>query len=323
MRLLGAVILMAALTVTVSAQVSTVTQPAVFERAYAVTGFDGLKPNSHGRLTLSANAVEFFSSRKSAKVPVSAIRCYNVGDDTRDAIPGLAGFLLEDVPFIGLINPLAEAGEMASGIGIGMFRKGTSALEFDYEDSRHGLHKAVFLLPRSSGDMVRHAMASLNIPAEVVAPASNPTFPKNANLLRNPIMPKRTGSIQVADPDAGSGGAPPFLEGVVYEQLISQLTSSKYFRHVLRAGEDIPADSGPMLSLRIQIAGFNGGKPRLRVATARFGKVKIAAEARVFDASAALLRDNIVDTSVGDDMSNVDASRMLASRVATLVTRKN
>ena len=287
-----------------------------------VNGLDGVKPHSHGRLTFSANEIQFASSKASARVPIAAIRSYSLSDDTREVFPGLAGSLMDD-PALGLINPLAEATVLGAGIGAGMLRRSVSALEFDYVDSHHGLHKAVFLLPRSSGDRARHAMALLNLPMEAAASVPHPSFPKSAVLLRNFIGPKGSGSIRVADPAAGSSGTPPYLEGVIYEQLFSQLTSSRYFLHVLRAGEDVPAGSGKLLTPQIGLDGFTAGKPRLRLVTLGFGQAKIAAEVRLSDDSHLLLRDDIVNTRAGDDESSVDACQWLSARIAREVTKKN
>jgi hypothetical protein len=80
----------------------------------------------------------------------------------------------------------------------------------------------VFLLPRNTGDSAGHALASLNIPVKAVASAPQPIFSKNANLLSGSRvrLRKSIGSIRVADPAAGESGMPPFLEALVYEQLI-------------------------------------------------------------------------------------------------------
>lgn len=317
-----AVILIAGLSIGASAQVNTVSLPFSPHQAYEVNGLDGVKPHSHGRLTFLANGIQFVSSKGSATVPIAAIRGYSLSDDSREVIPGLGGFILDSAVFSPLfINPLIDAGELASGAGVGMLRKGVSALEFDYVDSNHGLHSAVFLLPRKSGDPVRKAMALLMVPV-AAASVSHPIFPKSAIVVSNSIGLKGTGSIRVADLEAGSGGTPPYLEGVIYEQLISQLTSSRYFIHVLRAGEDVPAGSGKLLTLQMSLDGFNAGKPRLHLVTP-FGKGKIAAEVRLSDESDTLLRDDFVNIGVGDDVSNVDACRLLSARVAKDVTKTN
>jgi hypothetical protein len=287
-------------------------------------GFDGVKPHSRGTLTFSANTVQFAAAKGSAAVLVAAIPRYSLNHDCRETVPGAAGWLLQTAPLLGLINPLVEGATTASGVGMGMFRTGVSALEFDYVDSSRGLHKAVFLLPRNAGDSAQRALASLSVPIEAVALAPHPTFSKTANLLSGRItLGKGVGSIRVADLPAGEGGMPPFLEALIYEQLISRLNSSGYFRHVLRAGEDVPSGgTGELFTLQMSISAFAEGKPRLRLATIGFGKTRITAELRVSNSSNTLLRDNIVNASIGDDQSSSDACRLLVMRVAKLVTNE-
>jgi hypothetical protein len=91
---------------------------------------------------------------------------------------------------------------------------------------------------------------------------------------------------------------------------------------VLRAGEDIPGGStGELFTLQMSITAFAEGKPRLRLAAIGFGKARITAEVRVSSSSSTLLKDNIVNSNAGGDQSSSDACRLLAMRVATLVTK--
>jgi hypothetical protein len=222
MKSLVPVILMAGVSIAASAQPTTVSLPVSVDRACEVIGFDGVKLHSRGTLTFSTNAIQFAGARTSVAVPIAAIAHYSLNADSREVVPGAAGWLLQTAPLFGFINPLVEAGSVASGLGVGMLRNSVSALEFDYVDSSHGLHKAVFLLPRNTGDSAGHALASLNIPVKAVASAPQPIFSKNANLLSGSRvrLRKSIGSIRVADPAAGESGMPPFLEALVYEQLI-------------------------------------------------------------------------------------------------------
>jgi hypothetical protein len=90
---------------------------------------------------------------------------------------------------------------------------------------------------------------------------------------------------------------------------------------VLRVGEDVPGGAGELLTLEMSITAFAEGKPRLRLVTMGFGKARITAEVRVSNSSNTLLRDNIVNASVGDDQNSLNASRLLAARVARLTTK--
>jgi hypothetical protein len=321
MKSLLSVILTTGLSITASAQSTTASLPVRVDRAYEVVGFDGLKPHSRGTLTFSTNAIQFAGAKASAAVPIASIPRYSLNDDSKEVVPGAAGWLLQSAPLF--INPLVEAGSIASGLGLGMLRTRVSALEFDYVDSSHGSHKALFLVPRNTADSARLALSSLNVPMETVAPVPHPTFSKDANLLGNRVgLGKGVGSIRVADPAASDGGMPPFLEALLYEQLISQLKSSGYFSQVLRAGEDVPIGSAAELyTLQIKITAFGEGKPRLRLATLGFGKARITAEVQVSDSSNTLLRHNIVNATVSGDQNTFDASWLLAARVAKLVTK--
>jgi hypothetical protein len=323
MKFLAGVILTAAMAATAAAQGTGISLPVRLDGAYEVAGFDGVKPHSRGTLTLSTSAIQFASARASATVPITAIPHYSVSENSREVVPGTAGWLLQTASIVGLINPLLEAGAIGSGLGVGMLRTNASALQIDYMDSGHGLHKAVFLLPRNGGDAADRALVSLNVPAEAVAPLSHPTFSKNANLLSSRItLGKGGGTIRVADLAGNEGGMPPFLKALIYEQLVSQLNASGYFKHVLRAGEDIPPGAaGELFTLETSVTAFGEGKPRLRLATIGFGKARITAEVRISDSSSNVLKDNVVNAKAGDDQSSLDACRLLARRVTGLITK--
>jgi hypothetical protein len=192
-----------------------VSLPMRLDGAYEVIGFDGVKPHSRGTLTLSTNAIQFVSPKASATVPIAAIPRYSLTKDSREIVPGAAGWLLQTASIAGFINPLAEMGTIGSGLGMGMLRTGVSALEIDYVDTGHALHKAVFLVPRNTGDSAGRALASLNVPTEAVAPLPHPAFSKNADLSGSRgALGKGSGSIRVVDLPAGEGGMPPFLEAL-------------------------------------------------------------------------------------------------------------
>jgi hypothetical protein len=315
-------ILTAGISIAASAQPGTASLPISLERVYQVIGLEGVKPQSRGPLTFSSDAIQFAGGKASVTVPTAAVTRYSLNPYSREVAPGFSRSLLQTATLV--FSPLVEGGVIASGIGLGMVRTGVAALEFDYLDSSNGLHRVVFLLPRTADDSARQAMASLHVPVEAAAPAPHPTFPRNANLLTGrAILSKGAESIRVTDVAAGESGMPAFFEALIYEQLISRLNASGYFRHVLRAGEDAPSGAaGKLFSLQTGITGFMEGKPRLRFATLGFGKGRITAEVRLSAASNTLLRDNIVNVTAVDGQSSLDACRLLAANVVQLVTKK-
>jgi hypothetical protein len=90
---------------------------------------------------------------------------------------------------------------------------------------------------------------------------------------------------------------------------------------VLRSGEDVPGGAGDLFTLQVGVTAFTEGKPRLRLATIGFVEAKIIAEARVFDGSNTLPRDNVLNIGASDSESSFDAGRLLAGRVARFVIK--
>lgn len=126
-------------------------------------------------------------NRKTQELPDELFDADIFGGGTRCHGAGAAGLLLQSAPLF--FNPLFEAGAISSGVGIGMLRGDFAALSVDYVNSNHGLHKAVFLLPRDAGNSARDALAALRIPVKSVPPQTHPTFPKSADLLRTRVSP--------------------------------------------------------------------------------------------------------------------------------------
>jgi hypothetical protein len=90
---------------------------------------------------------------------------------------------------------------------------------------------------------------------------------------------------------------------------------------VLRSGEEVPGGAGDLFTLHVGVTAFTEGKPRPRLATIGLGKAKMTAEARVFDGSNTLLRDDVLNISASDSESSFDAGRLWAGRVARLVIK--
>jgi hypothetical protein len=234
---------------------------------------------------------------------------FNLDYDSRPLMRGTAGALAGLAPY-------------GAGIAQSMVRFGVDILTLSYRDQVHGLHEAVFMLPKGKGEALMLQLRSMNVREEEIPSVIEQSFPSNADLTKgaSKYVGKGTASVRVTEIDTNRAALPPSFRAVLYEELIARLQGSRYFVQVLRAGEDRPGAPG-CLQLRIVAESFKRGKPRAREITVVGGRARLCAEVQLRSASDTVMRDNLVNAAALGRNEELDMSTFLAYRTVKLVTR--
>lgn len=130
-----------------------------------VLGFQDMKRNAKGKLSVEAAKVRFEAGKAQAEIPIASIKDIFTGDDSKRMIGGTLG-------------TLSMFGPYGSGRFLSLFRLKVDTLTVEYRDKDGGLHGAIFMLPKGQAvkvkkELIDHgARASLPVEEESKAPTS-------------------------------------------------------------------------------------------------------------------------------------------------------
>ncbi|MDQ2776868.1 MAG: hypothetical protein M3Y57_18400 [Acidobacteriota bacterium] len=127
--------------------------PVHIANAYHFIGFGNVKPHRRGALDISEDGITFSSPHGSDRLQTPAILRFNLDYDSRALLPCVAARIADFAPF-------------GEGIAIDMIRTGIDVVSLDYRDPAHGLHQAVFFLPKNESQPLISALSSLHIQRE-------------------------------------------------------------------------------------------------------------------------------------------------------------
>jgi hypothetical protein len=128
-----------------------------------VLGFENVKANAKGDLTVQGDTLQFKTSKAKAEVSIASVQDVFTEKDFKETIGGTAGTLARmAVPYGG-------------GRVLGLFREKIDVLTVEYRDANGGLHGAIFTLPYGQAQPLKRQMvaqgAHASIPPEDPAKA--------------------------------------------------------------------------------------------------------------------------------------------------------
>jgi hypothetical protein len=142
--------------------------PASFKVVHVI-GFQGVKQNSKGRVTVSKDTLEFARGATKNELSIASIQDALTGADSQRLIGGTLGALTTFAPY-------------GSGRFLSLFRTKIDTLTITYRDSGGGLHGAIFTLQEGQAVALKKQMvaegAKTSIPVE--DEANHQTDSKNA-----------------------------------------------------------------------------------------------------------------------------------------------
>lgn len=283
---------------------------AHIDNAYHLIGFGNVKPHCRGTLDISGGGFAFSSPDASGYLPTSVIVRFNVDQDSRALLPGVAGRIALLAPF-------------GSGFAVGMIRTGVDVLTLGYRDQMHGLHEAVFLLPKNEAQSLTSVLQSRHIEQENTPSQPNQSFAKDSDLTGHQVQKLSKGSvaIQLGELQVEQAGLPPCFRAALYEELIARLESARYFQKVLRAGEAFQGAPSHLITLHVTVRAFTRGNPRAREITGAVGRSRMTAEVQIMDTSNTVLRDSLLNSVAVGNMEDFDTCKYLAIRTVKLIAR--
>lgn len=277
--------------------------------AHHLIGLGKVKRHCRGTLDLSAGGITFHSPKGSAHLSTQAIRWFALQPASRALVPGARGTLLKALPF-------------EAGTAFNMIRTDVDVLTIAYRGPEHGLHEAVFFLPKGQGKPLIPVFRSMHVPKEGPPLSSSQTFVKDRDLTDRHFGKVRKGAtVVVNEVRAGQADMPPSCRAIIYEEMVARLASSRRFQQILRAGESAPSASVDLLKVHVSGIGFKKGKPRLREVAGFPGDARITAEVKILDRSNHVLRANLLNSFALGHADQFDACRFLGMRIAKLTIK--
>lgn len=128
-----------------------------------VLGFENIKPNAMGDLTVQGNTLQFKTSKAKAEVSIASVQDVFTEQDFKQVVGGTTGTLAKmAIPYGG-------------GRVISLFQEKIDVITVEYRDANGGLHGAIFTLPQGQAPPLKKQLVALgahtSIPPEEPAKA--------------------------------------------------------------------------------------------------------------------------------------------------------
>jgi hypothetical protein len=273
--------------------------PVRIENVVHIVGLEE-KPGTTGDLTFDEKAMNFDAHGHSTAIPHRSILAFSIVHDNKPLISGTKG-------------KLAEAAPYGVGFAVTMSRPSVETLTLFYRDSYRAIHGCILVLPKDTGERVASALASVKL---------SPTdYPKTGNLMPSetqhepgtqiaPASRLTIPSVEVTLPSERVDGIPSAFPVAVFENLIEQLTQSRLFAHVWRAGDiRITPDT---LVLHVDIENWKNGSARGRGLGPFTGATVIKSSVTLEDASGRTVFQGEVDGAKRTNGESLEATNSLA-----------
>jgi hypothetical protein len=120
-----------------------------------VLGFENVKPNAMGDLTIQGNTLQFKTSKAKAEVSIASVQDVFTDQDFKQVVGGTTGTLAKmAVPYGG-------------GRVISLFQEKIDVLTVEYRDANGGLHGAIFTLPQGQAPPLKKQLVALGAHASI------------------------------------------------------------------------------------------------------------------------------------------------------------
>ena len=129
-----------------------------------VLGFENIKPNARGDLTIQGDMLQFKTGKAKAEVSIASVQDVFTEQDFKESIGGNAGTLAKmAVPYGG-------------GRVLSLFREKIDVLTVEYRDANGGLHGAIFTLPQGQAPPLKRQLVAAGAHASI--PPEEPAKPE-------------------------------------------------------------------------------------------------------------------------------------------------
>jgi hypothetical protein len=295
-RLLTSAVLLSCLCTPVLAQLdisdAPSTNPPTWHAGHVkhLIGFENTLSNTNGDLTISPGYLVFLTSTGLVRVARDEITEMSVGDE-RVETGGFAGKAARiAIPYGG-------------GAALGtVTQKQVGLLTVGYRDKHHGLHTAVFQLPK---DDATEAKASLMV-------GNTPIRPRDARAACPMGQGPRTLSLKKIGTGEGTV-VPSEFEAVLYESLLATLHEKSKGLSIYRDGDRSGACRSNAAVIKIER--FSKGNAAVRASTGPLGLfvgvTRLRVSLQVIDANGLVRMNEVIKATRRGDRESLDAAKSI------------
>lgn len=268
-----------------------------------VLGFEGVKRNASGELSIQDDALRFLRDGSQAgQVSIASIQNISLSEDDKQVggVPMMLGKTA--VPFGG-------------GRVVSLFsHKKYDSLTIEYLDSSGGFHGAVFQLAKGQGqafknDLIAHG-AHITPSEDPVSVQSTPGESVEAG---------QQWSVQVDRIDPGATTLDPCFSDAIYENILQELARSKQFEHVFRSGDRNANSVSGVLVLKTLVEKYSPGSETRRAVTTVAGATKLNVHIQLLTRNGNLVLEHAVQGDVRFIGDNLRATNKVAHNAAKVL----
>jgi len=270
-----------------------------------VLGFEGVRRNAGGELSIQNDDLSFQQNGKSAaQVNTTSIHNISLGEEDNQVggVPMMLGKTA--VPFGG-------------GRVVSLFsHKKYDSLTIEYLDSSGGFHGSIFQLAKGKGqafknDLIAHG-AHIT-PSE--DPISTQSTPEES------VKAGQQWSVLVDRVDPGETTLDPCFSDAIYENLLKELAKSKQFEHVFRSGDRNGNDASEVLVLKTLVEKYSPGSETRRAVTTVAGATKLKVHIQLITRNGDVVLEHVVAGNVRFIGDNLRATNTVAHNAAKILKR--
>lgn len=294
------------------------TNPPIAMRATHLLGFEGVRDNVNGTLSIQGEALQFRRDRKpGVEIKIDSIQDVFVGEQSREigGVPMTLG---------------KAATPYGGGRVVSLFaHKKYDTLSVQYMDAGGGLHGAIFQLNKGQGEVFRNELVSHGVHVAGVLPPVAGALPGHvaAHTVETEssainLSPERW-SVQVSKVDPGDVHMDPSFQVAIYENLVDELNKTKRFERVLREGDHRGAGVPNLLTLKTKVEKYTPGSETERAVTTLGGATKLTVRNQLCTADGAVVLKRTMTGNVRFMGSNLRATHNLARHVAKVIQKSS
>jgi RNA polymerase sigma-70 factor (ECF subfamily) len=241
-------------------------------KAVQIAGLTGVKQNTKGALNVGNGRLHFVYGKASSDLSASSIEDVVTGADSQNAVGNTVYLLSLAAPY-------------GSGRFLSLFRKKIDTLTIQYRDGDGALHGAIFSMPVSAADVIKHDLvthgARTNFAEDPsVAPTSSTSALDSAArpLSSQKSLPSKikATAIQVEMIQSNEIKLPAEFQIALYENLVLQLEKHGTFQRVYRDGDRDAKSVAGLVVLQSTVRGFKPGSEKERQLTTVAGATSIS-----------------------------------------------
>src|SRR5580704_9080249 len=282
-----------------------------------IIALEDIKRDTSGIMFIEGNEIHFDAGKPRATIPISSIDDIFIGTELTQAG--------------GKMGEVAKGAAMAAPYDSGaaltlLLQEKVDVLTITFRDAHHGLHAAIFALPKHRAapfrdQLVAHGAkpaselgtqgtkSAMNYPA---TPHANPPTPIPSAKFRNlPI---------VIQPLGWDVTVPAEFRYAVYEALVDRVENSGVFSNVYRSGDHRAEAVKDLVTLYTDVDKFKQGNQTERELVTVMGATKITVTVTLTRHEGAVQLSYKVDGTVRFFGENLGVTLDLARRIARLLS---